>query len=60
MPEGVTAVYDSNFALVTVATPTVEEEPTAAAATTEAAAVAVSGGKKGRGVIASCEDFYGI
>lgn len=41
MPEGVTAVYDSNFALVTVATPTVEEEPTAAAATAEAAAVVV-------------------
>jgi large subunit ribosomal protein L25 len=40
MPEGVTAVYDSNFALVTVATPTVEEEPTAAAATAEVAAVA--------------------
>jgi large subunit ribosomal protein L25 len=41
MPEGVTAIYDSNFALVTVATPTVEEEPTAAtAATPEAAAVA--------------------
>jgi large subunit ribosomal protein L25 len=41
MPEGVTAVYDSNFALVTVATPTVEEEPTAAAAATaEAAPVA--------------------
>lgn len=37
MPEGVTAVYDSNFALVTVATPTVEEEPTAAAATAEGA-----------------------
>ena len=35
MPEGVTAVYDSNFALVTVATPTVEEEPAAAAAPVE-------------------------
>jgi large subunit ribosomal protein L25 len=47
MPEGVTAVYDSNFALVTVATPTVEEEPTAAAAATpEAAAVASPEEKK--------------
>jgi large subunit ribosomal protein L25 len=47
MPEGVTAVYDSNFALVTVATPTVEEEPTAAvAATPEAAAVASPEEKK--------------
>ena len=40
MPEGVTAVYDSNFALVTVATPTVEEEPTAAAAPAEGVPVA--------------------
>ena len=47
MPEGVTAIYDSNFALVTVATPTVEEEPTAAAAATpEAAAVASPEEKK--------------
>ena len=47
MPEGVTAVFDSNFALVTVATPTVEEEPTAAvAATPEAAAVASPEEKK--------------
>jgi large subunit ribosomal protein L25 len=47
MPEGVTAVYDSNFALVTVATPTVEEEPTAAAAATpETAAVASPEEKK--------------
>ena len=47
MPEGVTAVYDSNFALVTVATPTVEEEPTAAAvATPEAATVASPEEKK--------------
>jgi large subunit ribosomal protein L25 len=47
MPEGVTAVYDSNFALVTVATPTVEEVPTAAAAATpEAAAVASPEEKK--------------
>ncbi|HYQ97091.1 MAG TPA: 50S ribosomal protein L25, partial [Candidatus Nitrosocosmicus sp.] len=46
MPEGVTAVYESNFALVTVATPTVEEEPTAAAATAEAAPVASPEEKK--------------
>lgn len=32
MPEGVTAVYESNMALVAVVPPTVEEEPTAAAA----------------------------
>ena len=46
IPAGVTAVYESNFALVTVATPTVEEEPTAAAVTAEAAAVAVPEEKK--------------
>jgi large subunit ribosomal protein L25 len=46
MPEGVTAVYDSNFALVTIATPTVEEEPTAATATAEAATVASTEEKK--------------
>ena len=46
MPEGVTAVYDSNFALVTIATPTVEEEPTAATATAEAATVATPEEKK--------------
>jgi large subunit ribosomal protein L25 len=40
MPEGVTAVYDSNFALVTVATPTVEEEPAAAAAPVEGVPIA--------------------
>jgi large subunit ribosomal protein L25 len=40
MPKGVTAVYDSNFALVTVATPTVEEEPTAPVVAAEGAAVA--------------------
>lgn len=37
MPSGVTAVYDSNFALVTVVPPTVEEEPAAAAAPVEGA-----------------------
>ena len=31
MPEGVTAVYESNYAVVTVVTPTVEEAPAAAA-----------------------------
>ena len=46
MPEGVTAVYDSNFALVTIATPTVEEEPTEATATAEAAPVASTEEKK--------------
>jgi large subunit ribosomal protein L25 len=46
IPEGVTAVYESNFALVTVATPTVEEEPAAAAVTAEAAAVAAPEEKK--------------
>jgi len=40
MPEGVTAIYESNFALVTVATPTVEEAPAAAAAPVEGAAPA--------------------
>jgi large subunit ribosomal protein L25 len=40
MPDGVTAVYESNFALVTVATPTVEEEPSAATATVEGVPVA--------------------
>ena len=38
MPEGVTAIYETNFAMVTVATPSVEEAPTAAAAPTEAVA----------------------
>ncbi len=32
MPEGVTAIYESNFTLVTVVPPTVEEAPAAAAA----------------------------
>jgi large subunit ribosomal protein L25 len=38
MPEGVTAIYESNFALVTVVTPTVEEAPAAAAAAETAVA----------------------
>ncbi len=37
MPEGVSALYESNFAVVTVVTPTVEEAPTAAAAEGEVA-----------------------
>lgn len=40
MPGGVTAIFDTNFALVTVATPTVEEAPTAAAPAEGAAAAA--------------------
>jgi len=40
MPEGVTAIYESNFALVTVVTPTVEEAPAAAAAETAVAETA--------------------
>jgi large subunit ribosomal protein L25 len=40
MPEGVSAIYESNFALVTVVPPTVEEaQPTAAAAEGAAAPV---------------------
>jgi large subunit ribosomal protein L25 len=42
MPSGVTAVYDSNFALVTVVPPTVEEAPAAAAAAAEAPAAAAA------------------
>lgn len=37
MPEGVTAVFESNYALVAVVPPTVEEAPTAAAEPTEGA-----------------------
>jgi len=40
MPSGVTAIYESNFALVTVVTPTVEEAPVAAAAPVEGAVAA--------------------
>jgi large subunit ribosomal protein L25 len=46
MPEGVTAVYDSSFTLVTVATPTVEEAPTAAGAMPEGAEPAAVEEKK--------------
>jgi len=42
MPEGVTAVYESNMALVAVVPPTVEEEPTAAAAAVPAEGVEVA------------------
>ncbi len=41
MPSGVTAIYESNLALVTVVPPTVEEAPAAAAPVEEAAAAAV-------------------
>jgi large subunit ribosomal protein L25 len=50
MPEGVSAVYESNFALVTVVPPTVEEAPAAAAAPVEgaeAAPAAVEPAKEG-------------
>jgi large subunit ribosomal protein L25 len=40
MPEGVSAVYESNYAVVTVVTPTVEEAPAAAAAPVEGEVVA--------------------
>lgn len=40
MPEGVTAVYESNLALVAVVPPTVEEAPAAAAVPVEGAEVA--------------------
>ncbi|MGE5305238.1 MAG: 50S ribosomal protein L25 [Alphaproteobacteria bacterium] len=40
MPAGVTAIYESNFALVTVVPPTVEEAPAAAPAAAEAAVAA--------------------
>jgi large subunit ribosomal protein L25 len=46
MPEGVKAVYDSNFALVTVATPTVEEAAPAASVTAEGATAAAPEEKK--------------
>jgi large subunit ribosomal protein L25 len=40
MPEGVTAIYESNLALVSVVPPTVEEAPAAAAAPVEGAEAA--------------------
>ena len=40
MPEGVSAIYETNFALVTVVPPSVEEAPTPAAAVAEGVAVA--------------------
>ena len=40
MPEGVTAVYESNFALVAVVPPTVEEAPAAATEPAEGAEIA--------------------
>jgi len=51
MPEGVTAIYESNLALVSVVPPTVEEAPAAAAAApvegVEAASVATEPTKEG-------------
>jgi large subunit ribosomal protein L25 len=50
MPQGVTAIYESNYAMVTVATPTVEEAPTPSATVVEgavAAPVAPEGKKEG-------------
>jgi large subunit ribosomal protein L25 len=50
MPEGVTAVYETNLALVAVVPPTVEEAPAAAAAPVEgaeAAPAAAEGTKEG-------------
>lgn len=51
MPEGVTAIYESNLALVSVVPPTVEEAPAAAAAApvegVEAAPVATEPTKEG-------------
>ena len=38
MPEGVTAIYETNFALVTVVPPSVEEAPTPTAAVAEGVA----------------------
>jgi large subunit ribosomal protein L25 len=43
MPFGVQALYESNFALVSVVPPTVEEAPAAAPAPVEAAAIAPAG-----------------
>jgi large subunit ribosomal protein L25 len=42
MPEGVGALYESNYAVVTVVTPTVEEAPAAAPAEAEAVAEAAA------------------
>jgi len=42
MPEGVTAIYESNLALVAVVPPTVEEAPAAAAAPAEGAEAAAA------------------
>ena len=42
MPEGVTAIYESNLPVVSVVPPTVEEAPAAAAAPVEGAEVAAA------------------
>ena len=49
MPSGVTAIYDSNFALVTVVTPSVEEAPVAAAAAPVEGVVAPAAEEKKEG-----------
>ena len=46
MPEGVTAVFESNLALVTVVPPTIEEAPTPTAAPVEGAVVAPAEGEQ--------------
>jgi hypothetical protein len=40
MPEGVSAIYETNFALVTVVPPSVEEAPTPAVTVAEGVAAA--------------------
>jgi large subunit ribosomal protein L25 len=47
MPSGVVAIYESNFAMVTVATPTVEEAPVAAAPVEGAVVAPVEEKKEG-------------
>jgi large subunit ribosomal protein L25 len=46
MPEGVTAVFESNLALVTVVPPTIEEAPTPTAAPVEGAVAAPAEGEE--------------
>jgi len=47
MPEGITALFESNFALVSVVTPTVEEAPAPAAAPVEAIVAPVAPEEQG-------------
>ena len=42
MPEGVAAIYETNFAMVTVVTPSVEEAPTTTAVPVEGVAVPIA------------------